>query len=673
MSPEDKNALDTAAALSAAIDSIAASNPVVVSTSSATSPAIAPQPVATPAPVAAAPVAVAPVAAAPQPVAAAETRAPVVAKSKPKTGLGPRWSYILTRGTVVASIWAFFTYAFDPLVRTGVIWGSQSVVRAKVEIDTFETKFFPPEIYLAKAAAANRNKPGTNLLEFKELHGDVDGFALLKGSYIIDKATLTGVTWETKRADDGLLPGYEPEPVDPNAIDYAAELEKFGKDWAKSILDRAKLEYDPRSLETVRLADELEDKWKDEFDNLEARVKGFEAKVKQIKSTVDGAKKGDTVARIDSYTKLAADAANMLKELDQFRQQLEELPPRAKEDLGDLNAARKRDTEEIRRKVNDLILDGDSLSEFLLGPSLHHRVKQTLAWLQWTNGRVDEFAHPPKPERYRGEDILFPRQFPLPKYLVRLVDFQGEGPIDGEIFKLTGSITNVTSEPKLLEKPTILMMSGFGAEDKVELKAVIDRCGDVPLNQLDASYVLNKPLQFDIGDKDSFSIKVNAQGAKWLANVRTEGNELRGQLLLIQKPAQFEPQIKDNADERLVRMISSSISGINKIEAAVQLGGTIDKPTVKLKTNLGPAIARGVKDAIGNELASEQEALIAKLDAKANEKTSMFIKQFNGRHGDILNQLNINENTVRNLVPKTANLGIEPAKFEDGLKKIFKK
>lgn len=636
MNPEDKNAIDTAAALSAAVDSIAGANAVTATAATSPSP-----------------------------------QAPT--KLKPKAGLGPRWSYILTRGFVVASVWGFFTYAFDPLVRMGVIVGSQTAVRAKVEIDTFETTFFPPQVYLAKTAAANRNKPGTNLVEFKELHGDIDGFALLKGSYIVDKATLTGVTWGSKRADDGLLPGYAPEPPDPNAIDYAAELEKLGKDWAKNIIDRAKLEYDPRSLETVRLADQLEDTWKGEFEKLEAQVKDFERKIKLVKTSVDGAKKGDTVAKIDSYTKIAADAANMLKEIDQFRREIEVLPNRAREDLGELNQARMRDTAEIRRKVNNLVLDGDNLSEFLLGPTLHHRVKQTLAWLKWTNGRVDEFSHPPKPERFRGEDILFPREFPLPKYLVRLVDIQGEGPIDGELFKISGSISDITSDPKLHQKPTIVRMEGLGSEDQVKLKATLDRTGDVAINDLDVSYVLNKPLQFEIGDKDSFFIKVNAQGADWSAYVRTEGNELRGRLLLLQEPAKFEPQLKDNADERLVRMIKSSISGIGKIEATVQLSGTLDKPSVKLKTNLGPAIARGVKNAIGDELATEQEALIAKVDAKVKEKTGLFVKEFNARHSNILSELDINETTLRNLVPKTANLGIEPAKFEDGLKKIFKR
>ena len=106
MNPEDKNAIDAAAALSAAVDSIAGAN--VVTTTATTSPA---------------------------------PQAPT--KPKPKTGLGPRWSYILTRGFVVASVWAFFAYVFDPLVRMGVIISSQTAVRAKVEIDTFETTFFP--------------------------------------------------------------------------------------------------------------------------------------------------------------------------------------------------------------------------------------------------------------------------------------------------------------------------------------------------------------------------------------------------------------------------------------------------------------------------------------------------------------------------------------------------
>ena len=55
-------------------------------------------------------------------------------EGKKKPGLGPRWSYIVTRGLVVACVWALFAFAFDPLVRFGAVQSAQAVVGAKVDV-----------------------------------------------------------------------------------------------------------------------------------------------------------------------------------------------------------------------------------------------------------------------------------------------------------------------------------------------------------------------------------------------------------------------------------------------------------------------------------------------------------------------------------------------------------
>ena len=597
---------------------------------------------------------------------------PPAPKAPPKKqpGLGPRWSYILTRGFVVASVWGFFTYAFDPLLKQGTVYLGQQSAGAKVDLAKFETKFFPPRLNIEKVAVANARKPLTNVFEFANLRGDVDGFALMKGSYIIDKATITDIKWSTPRADSGLLPGYVLPPVDPNAVDYLEEAEKLGKDFAKNLIDRAKLEYDPRHFETVRLGERLEGEWTDEFEGLEAKVKKLEAEIKAIQKDVKAAKKGDTIAQIENYTKLADQGLKMVEEVDRLRKELEQLPNKAKGDLKSLDEARKRDTAEIRKKINDLTLDSDKLSDFLLGPTLNHRVQDMLAWLKWTNGRVDEFAHPPKPERFRGEDIEFPRSRPLPKHLVRLIEVTGQGDVGGDLMSLKGTISDVTSEPKLHGKPTIMRFEGHGEAD-IDLKATFDRTQDVPLNEIDIEYALGKPITADLGDKDSFFIRVEAQSSKWIAFIKTEGEELSGHIQMTQKSAKFEPIIKDKIDERLQRLIVGALSGINKVDAVVTLSGTVSKPKMKLKTNLGPAISEGIRDAIGNELSIQQDALVAQLDAKFKEKKTGFINKFNGKYGGIAEQLNLHEVTVKDLVPKPSQIALDPKKFE-GLKKIFR-
>lgn len=581
-------------------------------------------------------------------------------KEKKQPGLGPRWSYILTRGIVVASVWAFFAFAFDPILRYSAITAGQQTVQAKVEIATLETSFFPPKISITNVAAANRNKPGTNILEFDSMNGDIDGQALMHGSYVLDKAMINGLTWNTPRNDDGLLPN-SPPPEESEGPGFSDQLEKYGKEWANDIFDRAKQEYDPRNLESVRLAQKLEVEWKTDFDGLEARIKNVDAAGRQLKQLVDQSKRMNPIERVEAYRKIANDGSRLLQEVSDIRDDLKVLPKKAEGDLGDLDEARKRDQAEIKRKVEELVVDGDKLSEFLLGPTVHQRIKKTLAWLDWGSKQASKFSNTPEPERQRGDDIFFPLDNPLPNYLARLIEVNGQGEIGGDQMAVEGTITDVSSDPVLYGKPTVVRMHGQGEAD-VQMKAELDRTQDIPTNILDVAYVLDQPTTSKLGDDDSLVVEVRAGSTRWNAHIETVGNELTGTVAMLQAPVLLLPEVKAD-DETLGRLIAASMKNIDQIDATVELSGTIRKPKLKLKTNLGETISNGVKEGFGREISAQKEALIAKLDTQINEKQNGLVGMFRGKYGDIFEQLNLRQSVIQDMLPKIADRTLDPTKL----------
>ena len=572
-------------------------------------------------------------------------------KEKKQPGLGPRWSYILTRGIVIASVWAFFTFAFDPILRYGAITAGQQTVQAKVEIATLQTSFFPPEISITNVAAANRNKPGTNILEFETMNGDIDGLALMHGSYVLDKAVVNGLTWNTPRDDDGLLPD-SPPSEESEGPGFGDQLEKYGKEWANDIFERAKLEYDPRHLESVRLAQQLEVEWKTDFDGLEDRIRNVDTAGRQLKQLVDQSKRMNPIDRVEAYRRIANDGSRLLREVSVIREDLKVLPGKAEGDLGNLDEARKRDQVEIKRKVEELVLDGDKLSEFLLGPTVHHRIRNALAWLDWGSTQASKLSDQPKPERQRGDDIYLPLNDPLPGYLARLIEVTGQGIIGGDQMAVQGTIVDVSSDPVLYGKPTIVRMKGQGESD-VQMKAELDRTKNVPANILDVAYVLDKATTSKLGDDDSLAVEVRAGSTRWNVHLETVGDKLTGTVVMVQAPVLLIPEMKAD-DETLGRLIAASMKNIDRIDATVELSGTIKKPKLKLKTNLGETISNGVKEGFGREISAQKDALIAKLDTQINEKQNGLVGMFRGKYGDIFEQLNLRESGIQDLIPKVA-------------------
>lgn len=584
-------------------------------------------------------------------------------KKKKQPGLGPRWSYLLTRGLVVGAVWAFFTYMFDPLLReTGITVGQQAV-GAKVEIAGVTTQFFPPVVVVNNVAIANSDAPDTNLVEFAEFRGTVSGTALMRGSYVIDEATVTGLTWNTPRAESGKL---EDQPVEdvPEESDgaFGAGLEEAGQEWAKELFGRAKLEYDPRNLESVRLAQQLEDEWKTDFDGLEARTKSVEAQYKKLEDLIKLAKGGNPLKKIDQYRRVAQDGQRLLKNVESIRNDLKLLPPKARQDMTDLDGARKRDEALVRRKIESLSLNSGELSEFLLGPTLHNRIQEALSWLRWADNRADDFAGRPKPVRHRGEDVIFPVPNELPKFLVRLVDVSGHGVIGGQQLSIEGTISNVTPDPKKLGKPTIVRMSGRG-ESQVQMKAIIDRTGDEPVNELDLESLLATPIETSLGDDDTFAIDATAESTRWHVRLQTVGDELQGRIVLTQNPARLTSRLPEKADDSLKRIVAASMQNIDRIEATVELSGTVRKPEIDLKTNLGPIIAEGIQRGVGSEISAQSDALFARFEADFAERNNSLLQLFNGRYSGLTSQLQTDESALRNLVPRISSNDFDPKKL----------
>jgi uncharacterized protein (TIGR03545 family) len=562
-------------------------------------------------------------------------------KEKKKPGLGPRWSYIITRCLVVAIVWAFFAFLFDPIVRFGAVESAQRVAGAKVDVVEFSTKFFPPQIHVGHLAVANRNEPMTNLVEFASMSGDVDGLALMKKSYILNKATITGLRWGTERTESGALADVDhPKDEKDGESELLGKLEDAGKEWAKGLLDRAEMKYDPKNLETYVLADQLEDEWKTDFDDLELRAKSVEARVKKLKELFNAAKR-DPLRNLANIDQIVKDGVRLKAQLQDIRTDVGRLPPKAQLDVNALNDARKRDTERIQREIKELILDETKLSEFLLGPETHHRVAQAMSWLKWTDDRVDRMKTT-KPERTRGEDIAFNDRNPLPRFLARLIEVTGEGEIAGDHLQIQGTISDVTDNPVLHGKPTIVRLEGTG-EAAVKLHATIDRTKELPSNELNLSYNLPHATDDTLGDDDTFAVVVHANSTEWTVNLRTVDRELHGTIVLKQKPVRLEARLKEGADERLRQVVEESVASVDEIQATVTLSGTVDDPKWKLRTTLGRQISRGVQRGMNNALTAEKTKLVAKLDGELKGRQEQFLGKLNGRYGDITKQLKLND------------------------------
>ncbi len=588
-----------------------------------------------------------------------------------------RWTYLLPRAILIGLVWAFFQYGFDPLLRRGMIYSVQRAARAKVELAGLETTFFAPTIKATNVQVADRKHPGTNLFEFTGLQAKIELQPLLKRNYILEEASVSGLQWGTKRADSGMLPGEEPdlsEDSDSKMLENIKhELLVRGKDWLAGLVDRAKLDFDPNQFETVRLGQELEERWPSEFGRYEVELKALKQRIDELRKSVN-VKGGNELQKIERYGQATKDVEQVLKELEQVKQQLARTMRKAQDDLRSLNDAKSNDFAKIKEKVDLLQLDPSEVTELLLGPELTNRLETAIGWAKFLRERIQLATDEPKPERFRGETVLFARKVELPLLLIRLLDVDGEGDFSGERLAFKGSISGITSNPKIHGKPVIVRIDAVGQPFQadpsasgvqlasgqtgkpdllaVQLKAVLDYTKDVPEHQLLLSYKEPRPDERNIGKPESIQLAMASRASECLTNLTLIGDELSGQIDYRQALESITASLgtkRFKGDERVRSVIQEVVSGIHKIDAQMKLSGTALKPQFKLRSNLGHDLSSGINTAFARELENGRRELLVRFQQETAKRSEKLTEVYNEQIEKLTGQLNFNKGEVQEI------------------------
>lgn len=574
-----------------------------------------------------------------------------------------RWSYLIPRGVLLLIFWGFFAFAFDPLLHRAAVTVGQEAVGARIEMQELTTSFFPPIVETRNVRVANRFSPGKNLIEFEELHFELEGDPLLRRNFVVKQGRITGLKWSTERGDAGSVEGSIFDGLQgilqvDGLGDQAAELGEAG---LQALIEQAGLGMDPRQLETVRVADELERQWTGRFEDYEQRVKLLEEQAKGIERSVRNVE-GNTLEKLDAYRGAAVAVDQLLAEAARIRSELSLLPQTARSDFERLDDARVRDQGMIGEKLRVLSLDPEAISEALLGRELTERLQQNIAWMRVIQQQVQFAIDPPEPERMRGDDIQFPTGHELPRFLVRSLTLSGAADINGQMLPFEGTVSGLSSDAKLYGQP-VLVHAALQAEGTIELDAMFDQTQDLPVQQFAMTYNLPRQLTTELGDPGGIALVVKAQGLATRAFLEIKGERLKGELTLSHNPVTLHVSADADLNSDLRRMLDTALQDVGRLDAAVSVAGTVDEPKLSLRSNLGPQMAEGVNRTFSAELESHRQKLMAELDAAAQQRTVELRQLMQERYREVLSQLDLNENQAQLLVQRFAGQPIDLPKL----------
>ena len=534
-----------------------------------------------------------------------------------------RRSYVVGRLVVLGIFWLFFALAFDPLLRIALEKAGSAALGAKVEIGKLRTGFLPPRVELRRFAAADPGEPMRNIVEFGEARFALEGRPLLERKFVIGVSELTGLAWGTPRKTSGALPKAPPSKAAAKLMEWAGKGKGVSFEALSGAKDRAKERYTvrPDDLRSMQLASDLEKRLPQAAQGWKKRAQDFGAdkKVKELQALVQGVQSGDPLSRIAKARELLQRADALKREAEKTRQDIEADAAKLRGDVDAVQKAKAADLEALRSKLQLPSFDPQTLSSYLLGPEAAARLTKVLRLIETARSKMPASAAKtakaakPEPVSKRGVTLEFPRERSFPAFWLRRMKLSGTADVGGPL-GFSGEAADFTSNPPLVGRPARVELAGAQGARKARLGAILDHTRETPRDEVSFEYAGLPMPALKAGDPASLAVTVSPGPATLSGKLVLDGPSLTGTIHYRQSNVTVTPA--SNAGGTTERLAAAAFAGIRDLDAELTLGGTLEDPQFSLKSNLGSALADGMKAALGKEAQArlaDAQAQIAKL------------------------------------------------------------
>ena len=545
-----------------------------------------------------------------------------------------RKTYILPRLVLLVLAWAFFFFAFDPILKWGLIKGLEKGAKARAEIASLKTTFLPPSLRITGFAVADSANEYANLAEFAELSFAAEGAPLLEKKLVVDQASLKGLRFGTPRKTSGKLPFVKEEPSEL-AEALKKESKDFALDRAEGVKEDAVKDYkvSPDELESVKLAKKLEEDYNRDYKAISERLapEKYEAGMDALKARYEKAKNEKNFAKqAKEYADIGKEVKKLTADFKKDKVEAEAALAKARDAFKAVEEARKRDTAAVMAKMKLPSMDTQSIARMLAGPAIAEKTALAQKWIGLARKYMPSNSKGVlKNEAPRGRLVHFPKEKTYPTFLVRRLELTGElGREDPLAY--SGEIAGLTTQPQVYGHPTTAELKGAKGARRLDLKASLDATGETVKTDSRLSYSGMPVKELQLGSPSSFQVNIAGATGAFEGALKTSGENLDGRAALRLAGGSFKADASKIKAAPLRSAVESSFSGLSSALIETDIAGTVKDPELSINTDLANALSRAFSGAMGAEVKKAREEAQKKIDGALKP----YQDKLNGLAGD---------------------------------------
>ncbi|MEM6363054.1 MAG: TIGR03545 family protein [Planctomycetota bacterium] len=531
-----------------------------------------------------------------------------------------RWRFLFTRLVVVASIVMLLCLGMGPLTQYVTIAGLQSATGAKADIRRTRVGFFPPSVQFKNVSIADPrdDKEFRDALTAESVQLVIDGDALLRRRWVVDRARVTGLEVGTHRDTSGHL---ETQPSTKNA--GTSQLARWLSAAGNDLADRA--ESLGQNLQTVQAGKDIRQEWENEYERLLAEVTGLEQRVRDIRDRAQGI---DNPLRDWPELERTLEEARAVREtLLALRRTIDELPEQMQTDLARLEQARQADLATLDQFVPGDLEDSKNFGVDLVSGEVRRQLERLRSYVDNSRTLANYTVVAPESIRIRGEDYDFLGDARRPGILIRQCELSGLLRASGKTYTLTGIMENMTPETQRLRQPTTARLKLEGPET-VLVDYVRDR-RNTSVDRLTLHWPEMRAESIRVSGGDQIDVAIAGGRRELWVQLDTRGGEgahsdeeyLSGRLVSKQVGVAMRVDLHGTlAQTDFAVAINESLADVDRVEVDAAFEGTWDDLRLRLNTNVGDSFVDAARSAVGQQIASSQKHLSDKINTAHREQ-----------------------------------------------------
>lgn len=477
----------------------------------------------------------------------------------------------------------------------------------QVDIGEMFTDFRRGTMELNDFALANPRSPSRNLFQAREANLQLDLAELASRRIVVNNGRAGGVQMDTPRTT--FSKNRRPDSTDANDQFGLANFSwrQTPQDAQHQFLDHmVTWSVKPPSTATPNLSVEhasLKRQWTTRIRELVQKADGFRQTLQNkvvATQTSTGPKNALRADKSESQQQIV-ELMTLRQNLTEITAELDKLKSTGNSQINDL-ALRLTIPPQGPAPLFVTETQEAAVAKFMLSELAAQESRKVLEWLDWFYSVYPDAERNFLSATGPGRDVEFVGMQTRPMFLIRELDIEGSGTVNGSFYELAGKIVNYSPQSQFIESPTTMAFRAQGKQH-FSLNASLDRRSPESVDQFSISCPDFNIASTLIGNEESLVANLSSATCRAQADLQVVDERLTGTLRIgLSGTALFAEHVSNHVGgEEIRNLLNQEINAIQNFEMLVQLDGTRSQIQLKLESDLGQKIYAALAAAKGQQ------------------------------------------------------------------------